>query len=141
MIIVWGVDHGKCLPAAGVGFRREFSNSNDADLFIQSQCTAVSFREIHHYAIYITDEYCSLDRLMHYHNWSDTDHSFRDVDLKVEKVNMMEIKERIDLQYMALQKQTANAKMRIDESIKNMSSEEYAKQKRLFTEAMGQNNR
>lgn len=133
-IVVWGVQHGKCMPASGIGFREQFSNAADADIFISMKCRAVPRGTAHHYAIYITNEFCSLDRLMHRHNWGDTDHYYRDEDSAIKKVDILEIKDAIDLAYQQQRQAEDQAKLRIKSEVNNMSNEEYHRNKRLFEE-------
>ncbi len=132
IIIVWGVSCGKCRPMAGEGFREVFSSSTDVDTFVQLQCNKIPRSKLHNYAIYITNEFCSLDRLMHYHNWLGSDAPYRDRDLKVEVVNIEEVKNHIDIEYQLHKQRQDSKKLAIKKEVNNMSSDERLRQAKMF---------
>ena len=133
-IVVWGVDHGKCLPMAGTGFRESFDTMQDADRFIDLQCNKVNREKLSMYAMYITNDICSIDRLMHHHNWRGSDTMYQDVDLQVEAVDIEERKNAIDIAYEAHKRRQDTKKLKIMEEVNHMTADDIEEQRRLFTE-------
>lgn len=131
-VVVWGVEFGKCRPMAGEGFRHIFDTGAEADAFIQIQCGRVPRDHLDQYAMYITSEFCSVDRLMHYHNWLGSDAPYRDTDLKVEAVDILAIKNSIDLAYQAQKRREDTKKGEIIKEVNNMSREELQKQAQIM---------
>lgn len=135
MIIVWGVDHGKCAPYSGHGFRQVFDNKDDVDHYIKLQCNKIPREDLAQYAVYITNEYRDIDEVMHYHNWKDSDLHYREGNDKIEEIDVEEIKNHIDILYQAYMKKEAAAKAKIEYEVNNMSSDERMRQQQLFKEA------
>lgn len=134
-IVVFGIDHGLC--TATEGFRKEFSTSREAELYIQLQCSKIKVNNITNYAIYIGNEYTSIDKIMHLYNWSQTNHRYREEDYNIKKVDILKIKEEYDLNYqLELDKKK---KMQYDTKtrLNNMSNAEYEQTKKDFNEMLG----
>lgn len=136
-IVLWGFERGLCVPTQGTGFRKVFDSAKDADRFIQLQCNKIRIQDILQYHIYITDEYASLDRVVHYHNFKDMNHSYSgtEQDFKIESVDLEQVKKDIDLNYQLYLRNQQNAKMSIDHEVRNMSNDERMRQLKLFQDA------
>lgn len=134
MIIAWGVEFGKCAPYSGYGFRQVFDNSADADRYVQVQCTKIARNDLEQYAIYLTNEFCSIDEVMHYHNWKDSDSHYRDGNDRIEEINVEEVKNYIDIEYQMYKRRESESKMNIQKEVNNMSSYERQRQAKLFKE-------
>lgn len=132
-IVVWGLVDGFCLPYDGKGFRKQFSSKDEAEYFIKYNCTKIKASEAHRYTMYITDEYTSLDSILHHHNWKSSDSMFRDTNNRIEEVNILEIKELVDLEYkMYLEKQN-KTKLQIEREVKSMNRQELLRQAELIS--------
>lgn len=135
MIVIWGTEYGQCLIQYGTytkGFRQLFDNAKEADYFIKMQCNKIPRDEIQHYGMYITDEYKSLDDVLHYHNLKQTDNAYRTRDSKIEEVDIHEIKNHIDLMYQLEQKKFIDDKLQVDKAIRNMTAEDKRYQTEMF---------
>ena len=133
MIVVWGIDNNLCTSYQG--FRKEFDSSADADRFIAMQCAKINKHRLDQYAIYITDETASLDKVMTLHNKSLINSTINLESYGLTVVDIESIKDKVDLEYSAGKQREGNAKMKIRHDVNNMSNEEYRKQKKLFTES------
>lgn len=129
-ILVWGVYKNECNSARG--FRQSFSFSSEADVFIQTRCAAIDAKHIHDYALYLTQEFVSLDEVLHHHNWLNTDERFKDINNKITTIDIAKIKEYTDLEYARhKQRQATHRAERVNE-IRNMDAAAIEYHRQLF---------
>ncbi len=131
-IVVFGVQDNQCHTY--LGFRKYFDTSKEADLFLQLQCAKINIKEIHRYAIYIGNEFTTLDAVMHLHNWKGTDSRFKEETNKIKVVDIKQIKLYYDLEYQRQQqKKSLRDAERLNE-INNMDAAGIEYHRQLFKE-------
>ena len=130
-IVVWGFKDGTCIPLAGKGFRREFSGSSEAEMFIKYQCNNISVKDVHRYRMYITDEFIDMDQMLNHHHFTGTQCSFRQDNKRVENVDILAIKELVDLDYQLHLSTMTKGKLAVDRELRSMSNEQLRRQQEL----------
>lgn len=129
-IIIYGVEDGQCHSSKG--FRKEFAIARDADIYIQTMCNKIHRDELGRYAMYITNEYRTLDEVMHFHNWHDTDLRYRDDYDKIEKVDIAVIKQYIDVEYQNYLNRQTMRRLETKQRVNNMDAAAVEYHAKLF---------